>query len=262
MRTWLASSQDHQNYVRRAPSDQNALDLFKGEWASALPGEALQAGETPLFEDGRLSRALDAIGGVEGKRVLELGPLEGGHSYMMDRAGAASLLAIEANSRAYMRCLVAKELLGMPSVRFQLGDFGPFLDEGTHRFDAAVAFGVLYHSPNPVRTLVNLTKAADRIAIWSHYYDEERLRPLYGRRFRYRPDRQEHEGVAADTYRQRYRWIPGPRSFYGGTERFSRWMTLEAWRVILSERGFSFDLLERDENHPNGPCFLAAAIKL
>jgi hypothetical protein len=77
-------------YVRQAPSHQLALDLFKGEWWSALPDKfgPLQAGTVPLFSDGRITWGDQVIGGFAGKSVLELGPLEGGHSYMIEAAGA------------------------------------------------------------------------------------------------------------------------------------------------------------------------------
>src|SRR3954447_24127366 len=92
------------SYVRSAPSAQNALDIFKGEWASRLPSPCadLCAGPLPLFADTRISRFLDEIGGITGKTVLELGPLEGGHSYMLDRAGPSEIVSIEGNSRAYL----------------------------------------------------------------------------------------------------------------------------------------------------------------
>ena len=62
-----------------------------------------------------------------GFACLELGPLEAGHSYILDRAGALEVLAIEANRRAFLKCLVVKEMIGLPSVRFVLGDFNEFL---------------------------------------------------------------------------------------------------------------------------------------
>src|SRR5262245_33426009 len=119
------------SYVRAAPSPQNALDIFKGEWASLLPAplSALRAGPLPLFDDPRISRFLSQIGGVAGKSVLELGPLEGGHSYMIDRAGASSIISVEANTRAFMKCLIVKELVGLPRVQFLCGDFVAYLEE-------------------------------------------------------------------------------------------------------------------------------------
>ena len=69
-------------YVWKYPSDQNALDIFKGEWTSKLPGSYadLHAGDLTLFHDPRVTWAMERLGGVRGLKILELGPLEGGHS--------------------------------------------------------------------------------------------------------------------------------------------------------------------------------------
>ena len=112
-------------YVASAPSPQNALDIFEGAWTSRLPSpfENARVGATPLFEDERLAWAIDDLGGFDGARIVELGPLEGGHTYMLQRAGAASVVAIEGNRRAYLKCLVVKELLALQRARFLCGDF-------------------------------------------------------------------------------------------------------------------------------------------
>src|SRR4030095_8651065 len=111
-----AAAQD--SYEMRAPSRQHALDLFRGEWTSALPPgvEALDAGTLPLFADRWLTWGLDRLGGVEGQRVLELGPLEGAHARLPVSRGAASVTAVEASRRAYLKCLVMKEVLGTDRV--------------------------------------------------------------------------------------------------------------------------------------------------
>src|SRR5512140_2769352 len=116
---------DFKHFFGVAPTDQNALDLFAGEWSSQPPADRpdLKAGATPLFDDPRISWAhhrlieLGLDGGFAGRSVIELRPLEGGHSYLMDRLGANSVTAIEANARAYLKCLIAKEVLGMPCVQ-------------------------------------------------------------------------------------------------------------------------------------------------
>ena len=95
-------------YAVTPPSAQNALDIFQGEWTSRFPASCgLTAGEIPSFEDMRVLWAIQESGGVEGQSVLELGPLEGGHSFMLQEYGkAASITAIEANTRAYLKCLI------------------------------------------------------------------------------------------------------------------------------------------------------------
>ncbi|HEY9709972.1 MAG TPA: hypothetical protein V6D48_17330, partial [Oculatellaceae cyanobacterium] len=116
-------------YVTSVPSPQNAFDIFKGEWSSKLPEPfaALQAGSAPLFEDPRIDWCNAQFGGFEGKTVLELGPLEAGHTYMIERLGAGEIVSIEANTRAYLKCLIVKELLELKHTRFLCGDFVEYL---------------------------------------------------------------------------------------------------------------------------------------
>jgi hypothetical protein len=164
---------DH--YVTCAPNPQNALDLFKGEWASKLPAPLahLDAGENVLFEDPRIPWAAEKLGGVNGKDVLELGPLEAGHTYMLEQLGAASILSVESNTRAFLKCLVIKELLGLEKAHFICGDFVEYLRSGNERFDVVIASGVLYHMKNPAELIALLSQATDKIFIWTHYYDRD-----------------------------------------------------------------------------------------
>ena len=89
-------------YELRSPSDQTAIDIFDDSWSSHLPIEGTVSGSHPLFADGRIETLIEQFGSLKGLSVLELGPLEGGHSYMLEKAGA-HVTAIEANSSAYLR---------------------------------------------------------------------------------------------------------------------------------------------------------------
>ena len=141
------TSNELDGYVELIPTDQNALDIFKGEWSSRLPGiwKELNAGTIPLFEDPRILWAADQLGGFGNQRVLELGPLEAGHSYMLETLGADTVIAVEANKRAYLKCLIIKEILNLKRCRFELGDCVTFLRENQTAFDVCLASGVLYH---------------------------------------------------------------------------------------------------------------------
>ncbi|HOD48200.1 MAG TPA: hypothetical protein PKK58_12570, partial [Opitutaceae bacterium] len=126
---------DFPNFFLQAPTAQNALDLFKGEWSTRLPdatGLVASTGPVRACEDYRVHWFEKHIpGGYAGKRVLELGPLEAGHSYMLQHAGAAKVVAIEAAARAYLKCLVMKETFALDRVEFRLGDFIPYLKSST-----------------------------------------------------------------------------------------------------------------------------------
>ena len=119
----------------------------------SLRSEIDSGGYAKLFDNARAAWVLDKLGGVAGAEILELGPLEAGHTYMLDRAGAKSVVAVEGLKSAYLKCLVAKEVLGIKSAQFLLGNFVPWLEREARTFDLIWASGVLYHSNEPLKLL-------------------------------------------------------------------------------------------------------------
>jgi len=244
-------------YVHAAPGPQHALDVFAGDWWSSLPGPyaELKAGPLPLFADERITWAIEALGGVAGRTVLELGPLEGGHAYMLEQAGAASIVSIEASTRAFLKCLVAKEVTGMKRTQFLLGDFEEYLRQDGHRFDAIVASGVLYHTRNPVELIHNLARATDRLFMWTHYYDRERVAKVAHMVHRFEEGRPaEHAGFRHTLYRQNYRELVETTRFAGGSEEYSSWLGRDDLFGALAHAGLSDIRVGVEElEHTNGP---------
>lgn len=233
------------DYIRSAPSDQNAIDLFSGEWTSRLPGP-FTSGVHQLFDDHRMTWLVHEVEGLRGMSVLDCGPLEGGHAYMLERAGA-DVVAVEANTHAFLRCLVAKEVLGMEA-RFRLGDFVAFLHTGP-RFDLIVASGVLYHLTNPVEALALASRATDRLYLWTHYYQPEHV----SRSMRFDAPRSETvEGFEHTLYRHHYPARLGNPNFLGGTQASSSWMTRSDLLGSLAFFGFDHVRVQfdRTDTHP------------
>ena len=253
-------------YVREAPSDQLALDLFKGEWWSILPDSTkpVQAGHVPLFADGRITWGDQALGGFAGKSVLELGPLEGGHTYMIERAGAASVVSIESNARAYMKCLIAKEIVGLQRSRFLYGDFDPYLRNTTHCFDMVVASGVLYHMRNPVELIANMARVADKLLLWTHYFDAEKLAAIPHMAHRMKGNTaSNYQGFPHILNRYEYGDFLDTTRFAGGSEHYSNWLSRDDLLGALKFFGFqTITLGEEDATNPNGPCLLLVASRL
>lgn len=258
-------------FYRVAPSPKNAVDIFSGEWSSRLPApyEELTGAQTGLFDDPRIHWGANQFGGVEGLRVLELGPLEGGHTYMLDRKGAREVVAIEANQRAFLRCLIVKELLGIPSGHFLCGDFVDYLADSVlgsnggaeTRFDLCLAVGVLYHQQDPVALLDLCTRISDRVLLWTHYYDESVIssRPdLAGRFEAGQPTIS--AGFSHTLYRQHYGSALEWGGFCGGLETTSSWMLRDEILGCMEHLGFKVLGIEFDDPaHPNGPAFCVAA---
>jgi hypothetical protein len=229
-------------YIMAAPSDQNALDIFRGEWVSKFPGRwaGLQAGDTRFFEDLRIHLLLGVVGSVQGYRVLDLGPLEAGLAYMLEQRGAGSVLSIEASVRAYLKCLIVKEILGMNRVRFLCGDFVEFLRANQTKFDLCLASGVLYHMVNPVELISLVARAADRVLVWTHYYDPELVaaNPALAMRFS-GTSKSYHAGFEHTLYRHEYAEARGLSRFFGGGARHSNWMEREEILTCLEFFGFT-----------------------
>ena len=117
-------------YVNAAPSRQTAVDMFAGEWSSKFPegcGAVATPGLAPLFDDPRLEMGNRMYGGFNNRSILELGPLEGGHTYMLQQFGAKEIDSVEANSRAFMKCLITKEIFDLNRANFMLGNFMQYL---------------------------------------------------------------------------------------------------------------------------------------
>jgi hypothetical protein len=250
-------------YVQGPPSDQNALDIFKGEWSSQLPGawKELKAGTVPLFEDARMLWAAEQLGGFRGQRVVELGPLEAGHTYMLESLGAESILAIEANKRAYLKCLIVKEILGLSRSRFLLADFVSFLRENETPFDICIASGVLYHMHNPCELIHLVSKASNKIVLWTHFYDKDLIQTNDIVRGKFSGSiKKSYNGFDHVLYKYTYGDALHWTGFCGGSSSYSYWMSRED--ILACLRFFGFQNLRigfEEPEHVNGPCFAIVA---
>lgn len=252
-------------YVTTAPSTQNAVDIFRGEWSSEFPApwQDVRAGGSKLFEDVRLQWALDQIGGVKGQTVLELGPLEAGHTYMLEHAGAASIVAIEANTRAYLKCLVVKELMGLQKAQFLCGDFVEYLRAEPRRFDLCVASGVLYHMREPVELIELISRVADRIFLWTHYYDGQiiqanpKLAPDFSP-----PETRTHGGFEHQLYRHQYAAALERQDFCGAGSQYTNWLTRDQLLAAMQHFGFdSIQIAHEQPDHIHGPALSLLATR-
>jgi hypothetical protein len=251
-------------YVTRAPHPQNALDILKGEWISRLPEPyTTMAGTAGLFNDHRIRWAENELGGFRGKRILDLGPLEGGHPYMFEKGGAERVVSIEANTRSFLKCLITKELLGLQRVSYQCGDFMEFLRGNRERFDIVNASGVLYHQRNPAELLALVAAASDAVIIWTHYYDDEIASSTENLHRMFSGwDPQSYDGFEYRPHRRDYLEAVHVPYFCGGTASYAHWMLREDILRCLKHFGLddirvSFEV----PGHVNGPSFALVAVR-
>jgi hypothetical protein len=111
------------------------------------------------------------------QRVLEIGPLEGQHSVLLEKMGARENIAIEAREDNLRKCNRVKEKYGLARTTFLQHDLERLCD-GTERpqfegaFDIVFCLGVLYHLRSPGRALQWFRSRTDTVFLGTHYVDD------------------------------------------------------------------------------------------
>lgn len=257
-----ATSGVQDRFCETVPSAQNVIDIFDGEWSTAMPatsGLVSRPGYAALFDDHRIKFAQEILGPFGGRRVLELGPLEGAHSYMLHGYGA-NVTAVEANTKSYLRCLCLKEVFGLNRVRFLLGDFLKYLESDGPAFDAIIACGVLYHMPDPVRLLRAISRRTDRILLWTHYFDENLIskrtdQHLFSEDENTRRMLSPYTGIRKSYPQEALNWS----GFTGGKEAHAVWLHRESIFRFFVDHGYEITNGGDEPDHPNGPCLTLCA---
>ena len=251
-------------YERRPPSEQNVADLFHGSWKSRLPHE-LVSGTAPMFDDGRPAWAASVIpGGFAGKDVLELGPFEGYQTYGIARAGARRIVAVEANSMNFLKCLCVKELYGLDVAQFLFGDIAAYAAACADRFDVVWASGILYHLQNPTDFITHLPRLAPYAYIWTHYYDSRAMAALdevQRRHFVPAADVVRRYGTRDVVLHARSYMIPDygnsvPMYWEGGLDDLTYWLEKDDIVWLFERTGMTIVQIEFDDARINGlPAF-------
>ena len=233
-------------------------------WSSKFPpSSGLTAGGIPLFEDARILWALNIIGSIQGKTVLELGPLEGGHTYMLSKAGAAHITSVEANADSFLKCLITKELFALHNVSFLLGNFMPWIQSTNKTFDLILAAGVLYHLTDPVELLHQIGKHTNATHIWTHYIPDQEVGIVgdWAKSIFDKQDRLSHSRVISH-YLKAYGEVVKTAAYCGGVYGHATWLRRADILEELGRAGFTkIEIGFEDPAHPHGPCLAIAATK-
>lgn len=239
------------------PSARETLGIFEDGWAESVPCPGSGAGPTGLYDDARIRWFLEVSPGVVGKSVLELGPLEGAHTWMLEQAGARRITAVESNARAYLKCLVVKELMGMHQAAFLFGDFMEYLRHSEEHFEAALACGVLYHLRDP-QALFPLLRArcSGPVLVWTHYWSPaiQACHPGLAKRITDVRDVTLASGRVVQLRRHEYARQVLSKRFWGGNAHYSEWMDRAGLEAAIEAGGWRIAATAFDEpEHPNGP---------
>jgi SAM-dependent methyltransferase len=180
----------------------------------------------------------------EAQTILELGSLEGGHSFALAaQPHVQRVVAVEGRSANLRRARFVQSLLGQTKVEFILANLEKVDLARLGAFDVVFCSGLLYHLPEPWKLLAQLQPMSRGIFLWTHYVEEARA------------------NVQRHAYRGRlYREWFFLFEVLSGLSPLSFWPTRgDLWRM-LADCGFGeVILIEDDPSHEHGPAITLAA---
>ena len=172
--------------------------------------------------------------------------------------GAASIDAIEANTLAFVRCLITKEILKLDRANFYLGDFLKWLERTEKRYDLILASGVLYHSHDPIHLLEMIASKSDSVFLWTHYFDDKAMPKGDLRRVPFSEEveiRRSH-GVDVRLHERSYYKAWRDPAFCGGIQDRHFWIDRSDIMDLLKAFGFDrIEIADDQPDHINGPSF-------
>lgn len=118
-----------------------------------------------------LGTFLGGDGDLSGRRLLDLGCLEGGLSFEMAREDM-TVLGVEGRQANYDKCRLIGDYFGLPNLRFINLDVKQLNPREHGVFDAALCCGILYHLDDPVgflETLSSMTHARSVLFLDTHF---------------------------------------------------------------------------------------------
>lgn len=171
------------------------------------------------------------------KTVLELGSLEGAHSFMLaQHRGIRRVVAVEGREANLRKARFLQQLLQVPNVEFVQANLEHANVTAFGKFDAVFCCGLLYHLPEPWRLLEQLPEIAPVLFIWTQYAPENEARDL-------------GDGLRGKTHVE-----GGADEPLSGMSATAMWLTLDSLRQVLAASGYTkIDVIHDNPAHANGP---------
>jgi 2-polyprenyl-3-methyl-5-hydroxy-6-metoxy-1,4-benzoquinol methylase len=154
---------------RMASPDPSLLREIRGcRWTShnipLTPTESTRGSDSPLIGQdtrmrvvrGNLRRYSGGRGSLAGKKIIDLGCLEGGMSFELSKDDA-DVLGVEGKEENYHKCRLIEQYFGLPNLRFRHLDVKD-IPRDSGPFDIVLCCGLLYHLSDPVSFLDLLDK--------------------------------------------------------------------------------------------------------
>jgi hypothetical protein len=175
--------------------------------------------------------------------ILELGALEGAHSFLMaQRPGVKRVVALEGREANLRKGRLVQRLLQVHNVEFAQANLEHSDLTAFGKFDAVFCCGLLYHLPEPWRLIEQLPAVAPVLFIWTQYASEQDGRDV------------------GDGLRGKIHQEGGTDEPLSGMSSTAIWLTLESLRELLRRSGYTkIDVIHDDPAHPNGPAVTIGA---
>ena len=179
----------------------------------------------------------------EVRTILELGALEGAHSFMFaERAGMKQVVALEGRETNLRKARFIQRLLNVRNVEFHQANLEQADLKRFGNFEAIFCCGLLYHLPEPWKLLEQLPGIAPLLFMWTQYAAEHEARDI-------------GNGLRGKTHLE-----GGADEALSGMSPTATWLTLASLRHVLEASGYSsVDVIHDDPAHPNGPAVTIGA---
>lgn len=223
---------------------ENLAEQFAalGPWIYQFQiGGKIYGGPISAEGDVRVERFFSFV--PEPKTILELGALEGAHSFILaERPGVQCVVAVEGREGSLRKARFVQNLLAIPNVEFvqanlehtDLAQFG--------KFDAVFCCGLLYHLPEPWKLLEQLPSVAPVLYIWTQYAREEEARDV------------------GPGLRGKIHVEGGADEPLSGMSATATWLTIQSLRDVLGTSGYQrVEVIYDDPAHANGPAVTIGA---
>jgi len=207
----------------------------RGPWITQFVIDGVPSGgDYQVVNDRRVQQFLERFPNV--RTILELGSLEGGHTFMLARhPGVERVLAIEGRLANIDRAKFIGSLLGVSNVEFKQANLEELQLPSLGRFDAIFCCGLLYHLPEPWKLISQTPLVAPSIFVWTVYANENEA------------------NIQIDDLRGREYIEGGVNEPLSGLSPKSIWLTLPSLLELLKRSGYgNIEVIEKQQN-PNGP---------
>jgi 2-polyprenyl-3-methyl-5-hydroxy-6-metoxy-1,4-benzoquinol methylase len=198
--------------------------------------------------------------GLSGKRIADLGCLEGGYATGFARLGMA-VVGLEVRESNFQNCLYVKSKVNLPNLIFFKDDANNIGKYGT--FDAIWVCGILYHLENPRSFLTNVSRVCRRIILIETHFTHANWTPAAERHklskicehdgLRGRWIHEYDDGISQDEL-DNLKWASwsNHRSFWVEKEHLLQLIKDVGFDIVLEQYDLFPDILDGMENYYRG----------